>query len=92
MLKYRPIKAIPLASTSQVTSRTNASRDNLMVNRRPSHSPTAMAGNKHRANTNKGSSAYTPATANRLKRTTVLQLISALWVARAASLGSRLFK
>ena len=92
MLKYRPIKAIPLASTNQVTSRTNASRDDLMVNRRPIHNPNAVAGNKHSASTNKGSSAYTPATANKLNRTTVLQLISALCVARAASLGNRLFK
>ncbi|MNN59585.1 hypothetical protein D3C81_1747100 [compost metagenome] len=51
-----------------------------------------MAGNKHKASINKGSSAYTPAIANRLKRTTVLQLISALCVARAASFGSRLLR
>ncbi|MNV82892.1 hypothetical protein D3C71_1766580 [compost metagenome] len=83
---------MPLARTSQVTSRTNASRDNFMVNRRPIHSPSTMAGNKHSANINKGSSAYTPAITNRLKRTTVLQLISALCVARASSLGKRLFR
>jgi hypothetical protein len=62
-----------------------------MVRRRPTHKSSAMAGNKHSANTNKGSSAYTPAITNRLKRTTVLQLISALWVARAAYRSIRHF-
>ena len=83
---------MPLASTSQVTNRTNASRDMRRVNRRPAHSPSAMAGNRHTANINKGSSAYTPAIRNRLRRTTVLQLINALWVARAPSLGNRLLR
>ncbi|MNL21825.1 hypothetical protein D3C87_1431340 [compost metagenome] len=63
-----------------------------MVSRRPNHSPSAIAGNRQTASTSNGKSAYTPAIANRLKRTTVLQLISALWVARAASLGNRLFR
>ncbi len=52
----------------------------------------AIAGNRQTANINNGKSAYTPAIRNRLKRTTVLQLISALCVARAASLGKRLFR
>ncbi|MNI68617.1 hypothetical protein D3C73_1243240 [compost metagenome] len=63
-----------------------------MVSLRPIHKPSAMAGSKHTANTNKRSSAYTPATTNRLRRTTVLQLISALWVARAASFDKRLLR
>lgn len=84
--------AIPLANTSQVTNRTNASRDSRIVSLRPHHNPRAIAGNRQTANINNGKSAYTPAIRNRLKRTTVLQLISALCVARAASLGKRLFR
>ncbi|MNP87222.1 hypothetical protein D3C76_1879690 [compost metagenome] len=63
-----------------------------MVNLRPAHNPSAIAGNRQTASASNGRSAYTPAIANRLRRTTVLQLINALWVARAASLGNRLFK
>ena len=74
---------MPLANTSHVTHRTNASRDIRIVSLRPTHSPRAIVGNKHSANINSGQSAYTPAIRNKLKRTTVLQLINALCVARA---------
>ena len=69
---------MPLASTNQVTNRTKVSRDMRMVSLRPHHSPRAIAGSKHSANINSGKSAYTPAIRNKLRRTTVLQLINAL--------------
>lgn len=83
---------MPLASTNHVTNRTNASRDMRIVSLRPHHKPSAIAGNRHSANISSGKSAYTPAIRNRLRRTTVLQLINALCVALAASLVRRLFR
>ena len=48
---------MPLASTSHVTNRTNASRDMRSVSLRPHHSPKAIAGSRHSANSSNGTAA-----------------------------------